>query len=200
MTMANPTFFVAGGALADATSAASSVSFLELDSTVELVSEFGGQVTSHAVAAGARITDHFTRENPRFILRGVTSNHPVRLTPYNNVAKPYGKRTKNVYDVLKSLHQNASVFTLVADLDSYQNCVIRNFGFTQTAQKAEALYVDLQIEQLRVVSSRFVAAIIPNLNPEVADDSAGKNNTGIKSGQETELPNLRTDDVAFGGA
>lgn len=187
-----PTFFVAGGLLADsAGSASSSVSFLELDSTVELRSEFNGQVTSHAVGVGSRVTDHFTRENPRFSLQGVASNTPVTTTVYNNVSGTAGKRTKNVYDVLKDMYMNASVFTLVADLDSYENCVISNFGFTQNAQQAEALYVDLQIEQLRVVSSRRVAAIIPNLNPEVAVDSQPATHQGTKQGREFDSSTLR---------
>lgn len=194
-----PTFFVAGGLLANAAgNASAAVSFLELDSTVELQSSFDGQVTSHPVAVGSRITDHFTRENPKFALRGVTSNTPVYETVYNNVAKNYGKRTKNVYDVLRNMHADGSIFTLVCDLDSYQNCVIRNFSFTQNAQQAEALYVDIQIEQLRVVSSRRVTAIIPNQAPEVADDSEGTTNLGKRGGRD--LPDLRTDDVFFGGS
>lgn len=115
----------------------------------------------------------------------------MTTTVYNNVAGTSGKRTKNVYDVLKEMYMRASVFTLVADLDSYENCVIRNFGFTQNAQQAEALYVDLQIEQLRVVSSRRVAAIIPNLNPKVAVDSQAPTHQGTKQGREFDSSTVR---------
>ena len=194
-----PTFFVAGGNLASAAgNGASSVPFLELDSTVELMTDFKGSVTSHPVESGSRITDHFSRENPRFTLRGVTSNTPVLEPAYNNVAKSHGKRTKNVYDVLYDIYSTGALFTLVADLDSYPNCVIKSFGFTQNAQQAEALYVDLQIEQLRIVTSRRVAAIIPNQNPEVAQDSTDTNNQGVKSGRERDFPELRTPVVLSG--
>lgn len=177
----NPTFFVAGGQLADAAgNASAAVPFIELDSTAEVTTDFSGKVSTHAVGSGARMADHFSLENPKFSIRGVTSNTPVYDTVYNNVSKNYGKRTKNVYDVLKSMFKSGQVFTLVCDLDSYQNCVISNFGFTQNVEQANALHLDLKIEQIRIATSRTVQAIIPNLNPEVFNDSAKNSNEGVK--------------------
>jgi hypothetical protein len=54
--------------------------------------------------------------------------------------------------------------------------------------------VDLEIEQIRVVSSKFVSAIIPNMNPKVADDSANTQEEGVQSGNETDFPELVTGD------
>jgi len=164
--------------------------FLEFDSTVELNTQFKGSVSSHPVESGTRVTDHFTRENPAFTMRGVTSNAPVLLSEGNSVSSS-GKRTQNMYDILKGMYKRGELFTLVSDLDSYGNCVIKNFGFTQNAQQAEALYVDLDIEQLRVVSSRRVVALVP-VDPNKAPDSVPTENKGIGNSAESDFKFLPT--------
>lgn len=195
----NPTFFVAGGQLADAAgNASAAVPFIELDSTAEVTTDFSGKVSTHAVGSGARMADHFSLENPKFSIRGVTSNTPVYDTVYNNVSKNYGKRTKNVYDVLKSMFKSGQVFTLVCDLDSYQNCVISNFGFTQNVEQANALHLDLKIEQIRIATSRTVQAIIPNLNPEIAQDSTSKGQGGKVTGVEGDDEEFKSSFIAVG--
>ena len=187
--MASPVLFIAG-APTPSTSVGPIQTFLELDSTVELNTEFAGQVSSHPVEAGTRITDHFTRENPKFTLRGVTSNTPVTLFNEFQVIKNEGKRTKSAYDVLKDMYTRGHLFTLVSDLDSYPNCIIKNFGFTQNAQQAEALYVDLQIEQLRVVTSQRITALVP-VKEEYAADSQPTTNGGLGNKKEFESSTLR---------
>ena len=185
--MASPRLFIIGGPT-PSTSVGPIQTFLELDSTVELNTEFNGSVSSHPVSNGTRITDHFTRENPKFSLRGVTSNTPVRTFNEFHVVKNVGKRTKNAYDVLKGMYETGSLFTIRSDLDVYPNCIIRNFGFTQNAQQAEALYVDLQIEQLRVVGARRITALIP-VKDEFAVDSQTTNNKGQGKAKEMSEDN-----------
>lgn len=186
--MARPVSFIAGG-LTPSSNVGPQQPFIEFDSTVELVTDFSGNVSSHPVEKGARVTDHFTRENPVFTVRGVTSNTPVLGTDEANVVGSTGKRTKNTYEALKGMYLNAHVFTMISDLDSYPNCIIKNFGFTQNAQQAEALYVDLEIEQLRIVSSARAVALVP-VQASKADDSAPKVNRGVTSGKEASEDDL----------
>lgn len=182
--MARPVSFIAGGRT-PSSNVGPQQPFIEFDSTVELVTDFSGNVSSHPVEKGSRVTDHFTRENPVFTMRGVTSNASYLGVDEANVTGNTGKRTKNTYDALKAMYLNASLFTLVADLDSYPNCIIKNFGFTQNAQQAESLHVDLEIEQLRIVTSARAVALVP-VASAFADDSSPNSNRGVRSGNEAE--------------
>jgi len=187
--MARPVSFIAGGRT-PSSNVGPQQPFIEFDSTVELVTDFSGNVSTHPVEKGSRVTDHFTRENPVFTMRGVTSNAQILGVDEANVTGNTGKRTKNTYDALKAMYLNAALFTLVADLDSYPNCIIKNFGFTQNAQQAESIHVDLEIEQLRIVTSARAVALVP-VAAEFADDSASNTNRGVTSGSEVgeeELP------------
>lgn len=186
--MARPVSFIAGGRT-PSSNVGPQQPFIEFDSTVELVTDFSGSVSSHPVEKGSRVADHFTRENPKFSVRGVTSNTPILSVDEANVTGNTGKRTQNTYDALKGMYLSASLFTMVADLDSYPNCIIKNFGFTQNAQQAESLHVDLEIEQLRIVTSSRVVALVP-VSAEFADDSAPNVNRGVSSGTEAENDNL----------
>lgn len=181
--MANPTLFIAGGATPDA-NVGPIQTFMEMDSTVSLQTQFSGNLTTHPVESGARIADHLTRENPRFTLRGVTSNTPVVTNDYNEI-QSVGNRTQNVYSLLRSMYENAHFFTLVADLDSYSNCLITRWGFTQEVDSAEALYVDIEIEQIRVAVSETVYSQLV-IEDSKADDSAGTTDGGTKSGKEAD--------------
>lgn len=196
--MASPLVFIAGGNT-PSTAVGPVQPFVEFDSTVEVSTEFGGSLSTHPVESGARITDHFTRENPVFSVRGVTSNTPVfpvgggtrsfgatyQRNEFNAV-EGGGKRTKNLYDVLTTMYGNGSVFTLVCDLDSYDNCIIKSMGFSQTSDKAEALYVDLTVEQIRVVGTQRVVSPFP-VDPSKAVDSQPTSDAGTRSAVEATL-------------
>jgi hypothetical protein len=181
--MASPLLFIAGGITPDP-NVGPIQTFIEMDSTVSLETRFAGNLTTHPVETGTRIADHLTRENPRFRVSGVTSNTPVRLRDLNSIL-PTGKRTKNVYDILKQMYETGHFFTLVADLESYENCVITNFGFTQTVDKAEAVYLDIDIEKIRVATPERVFSQLA-VDAQYADDSAKKTDAGTKTGRDAD--------------
>lgn len=177
--MATPVQFIAGGLTP------SEQTFVEFDSTVELTSNFRGDVSTHPVESGVRVADHFTRSNPTFTLRGVTTNTPVyEFNEYSSIPNS-GKRTQSMYDVLVTMYSEGSTFTLVADLDSYDNCIIKSIGYTQTVDKVEGLYVDLEIEQIRVVGTQRVISAT-TISDEYAADSQSTTSGGTQSGTATD--------------
>ena len=196
--MANPLVFIAGGNT-PSTSVGPVQPFIEFDSTVEVSTEFTGSLSTHPVESGSRVTDHFTRENPTFSVRGVTSNTPVfpigggtrnfgatyQRNEFNAV-EGGGKRTKNLYEVLSAMYSTGALFTLVCDLDSYDNCIIKSMDFSQTSDKTEALYVDLTVEQIRVVGTQRVVSPFP-IEPTKAVDSQPTSDAGTKTAVEATL-------------
>ena len=181
--MATPVQFIAGG-LTPSTDVGPIQTFVEFDSTVELTSNFRGDISTHPVESGVRVADHFTRSNPTFTLKGVTTNTPVYEFNEFSFVPNSGKRTQSMYDVLVTMYSSGATFTLVADLDSYDNCVIKSIGYTQTVDKVEGLYVDLEIEQIRVVGTeRVVSAATISANR--AADSQPTTDGGTQSGTAT---------------
>lgn len=197
--MASPLLFIAGGRT-PSTNDGPIRTFVEFDSTVEMTTDFRGDVSTHPVESGVRVSDHFTRENPVFRIRGVTTNTPTYDFNEFSFVKNNGKRTKNMYDVIVAMYSSGSLFTLVADLDSYDNCVIKSIGYTQTADKVEGLYVDLMVEQIRVVGTQRVVSALP-ISASKAGDSQPTTDGGTQSGQSADNDELfsRTRRVFSGG-
>tara|TARA_Y100000593_G_scaffold94032_1_gene191200 strand:- start:16276 stop:16869 length:594 start_codon:yes stop_codon:yes gene_type:complete len=182
--MASPLLFIAGGRT-PSTNDGPVRTFVEFDSTVEMTTNFRGDVSTHPVESGTRVSDHFTRENPVFQIRGVTTNTPIyEFNEFSSVQNT-GKRTKNMYDVLVTMYSTGSLFTLVSDLDSYDNCVIKSIGYTQTVDKVEGLYVDLEVEQIRVVGTQRVVSALP-VSAAKAGDSQPTTDGGTQSGQSAD--------------
>ncbi len=186
--MASPLLFIAGGRT-PSTNDGTIKTFVEFDSTVEMTTNFRGDISTHPVESGTRISDHFTRENPTFQIRGVTTNTPVYDFNEFSSVKNNGKRTQNLYDIVVAMYSSGSLFTLVSDLDSYDNCVIKSIGYTQTVDKVEGLYVDLEVEQIRVVGTQRVVSALPVATAQ-AGDSQSTTDGGTQSGQSADNDEL----------
>jgi len=184
--MASPLLFIAGGPT-PSTNDGPIRTFVEFDSTVELTTDFRGEVSTHPVESGTRVSDHFSRENPKFRVQGVTTNTPVYDFNEFSFVQNTGKRTQNMYDVLVTMYTQGSLFTLVSDLDSYENCVIKSIGYTQSVDKVEGLYVDLAIEQIRVVGTQRVVSALP-IAAGKAGDSQPTTDGGTQSGKAANDP------------
>jgi len=176
--MAVPTAFIAGGSTPNGDSALAN--FVEFDATVSVATDFSGDISTHPIETGARIADHFTRENPKFSIQGVTSNHPVTPTSPDNAVIAQGNRAQSMYDVLVRMYLDGAIFTLVTNLDTYPGCILRSLGNTQEVDSAESVRVDLEVEQIRIVSSRLIST--PSIFRDL-DGEGGTQNGGSQSGE-----------------
>ena len=66
----------------DLSDTSQSSGFIYIDCTVAYSQDYRGQVTKHAVDAGASITDHFIKENPVFTISGVISGTDLSHIPW----------------------------------------------------------------------------------------------------------------------
>ena len=178
--MANPTVIIAGSFVYP------DVPFLEMDVTVEVRSNFTSNISEHPVERGADISDHVRVQNPTFSLKGYVSNHHVLPVAEGNVVSDYGKRTSIVYDYLDSMWRSSAVFTLVNEFKSYPNCVIKEINIPQDAANSEAIEINLEIQQLRLVSPEYLLASV-----SVASDKKG-DSEGTKSGGTASTSEIDT--------
>lgn len=171
------TYIIAGG---DPSSVASGRPFIEMDATISLSPTMSGKVTKHPVEDGSKIADHVVIENKRFSVDGYVSNAPVFLTRGNVLGVPSQRRTQIAYDTFETMFDNKVVFTLVTEFKSYPNCIITSLNMPKTGS-VDSLHVQMEVEQIRVVSSKFVLFVAP----EAKDDSTDTQHGG--KGQTNEI-------------
>lgn len=177
--MASPTVFIAGSFNYPENP------FVEMDATVEIAHNFTARVSEHPVEVGSDISDHVRPENPEFNIKGYVSNHHIMDVQGGNVLGNFGKRTQIAYDTLKTMFNNSSLFTLVTEFESFSNCVISELNIPVTADKAEAVEINLKVRQLRIVGVEYLNTAV-TLAPEKSGDSEGTNSKGTESTEEVE--------------
>lgn len=159
--------------------------FIEMDATTEISHNFTSRVSEHPVEVGADISDHVRDENPSFDVKGYVSNHHILPVRQGNVLGDTGKRTQIAYNQIRDMQKRNIPFTLVTEFESFPNCVIVSNNIPVSADKAEAIEINLQIKQLRIVSVEYLNTSI-NIAEDKSGDSEGTNNQGTESTEELE--------------
>ena len=175
--MASPTVFIAGSFVYP------DLPFIEMDATTEVSHNFTARVSEHPVEVGADITDHVRAENPTFDIKGYVSNHHIMDVQAGNVIGNDGKRTQIVYDYLRDMYNRSIPFTLVTEFESFTNCVITDLNIPVTADKAEAVEINLKVKKLRLVAVEYLNTSV-TIAEDKSGDSEGTRNGGTESTEE----------------
>lgn len=160
------------------------------DATVSLAPTFSNTITSHPIEKGAVISDHTYSQNPKISIQGVVSgsysgedysNNPG-LTFERNLIGYNQDRVTQAYNLLKELYEARTPFSVIAEHDIYNNCIVRQFSTDFKQDTSAALIFTLVVEQVRLVDLQKVD--ITFLAEAIKDDAG---NTVAGNGVKEEV-------------
>lgn len=125
--------------------------FFWMDATTSITPTFRSRVTRHPVDNKGQISDHVINENVVIEVKGQVTNAPV-LSLSGNFINPDGDRVQEAYTFLINLRNSREPITVVAELATYENCVLTSLSLPQNAQMAEALDITATFEQIRTAT------------------------------------------------
>lgn len=182
---------------------------LAFDAATDIGHQFPSKVTSYPVEDKSTVSDHIVNENPRFTVTGVFSDAsavgaansaptPFAYSPANLLNPPPPSspvvRSSNerytqseVYAKLLKARDDRKVVTLLTPLDTFSDLAITNIGIPRKTAQGDALFVDIEFEKIRRVSSElstvFVGSSSSNQNGDAVKKQEG--NTATNNAKET---------------
>ena len=160
---------------------------LVFDVVMNETPSFNSTATENLIEDGAKISDHVTIDPVRLSLSGIVSNTPVSIDR-ENIGNELANPAKDAYEFLKRLRDNGEPFDLVTGFDIYTSMIIEKLSAPRTASNGSSLFFDLQLKQIRIVSSsivtvtKFTAPSVPGAQSSL---DAGKQ-TGKPGSEKAE--------------
>jgi hypothetical protein len=143
------------------------------DCIAKLGTSLTNTITKSPIESRAYVADHVFNENDEFTLTGVVTNTPSKEYVNNNF-KYKVKRTDYAIQVLRTLKESRTPFTLITEFEILDNILIKSLSWDQTAADSEAITFELSLEKVQIVK---VATTTVNVT-KVADSTTAKNKTG----------------------
>lgn len=96
-----------------------------------------------------------------------------RKSTANGFNQPFD-RVRGVFDAMRTLMVQKKVITIIADLDAFDNMVVRGYTVTRDQSTGEALDFTAEVRQIRVVTSSTVEVPEPKGPREVPQSKDGR--------------------------
>lgn len=126
--------------------------FIYFDAVTVFTQNFSGQVTRHPVDSGGSITDHFTANNPKFMVSAVITPTDLSMIPYK-VRSPIGGTPYNVREAPHPVVVKSSNSSM---LQKFVPDSVGQFMATSSPEViVDTIRVNLQ-ENIRDILSRLV--------------------------------------------
>lgn len=177
------------------------VSLLQFDCVTTETHESTSVLTEHAVESGAPLTDH-KRNNPdRITIEAVVTNTPLESPPpfgrFATVGSRFRKvseidanvlvfdsefdRTRDVFNAIKRLKNEAIPLTVETAIETYENAQIVAFSNPRESADGDSLRFAIEIQQIRIAETRTVASPQPR-EPR----GSSRRNRGGQDGESSE--------------
>lgn len=144
---------------------------LSFDAATDINHEFTSKVTSYPVEDKSTVSDHVVNENPRYTVTGVFSDATLNI-PFI----PNNFKQSEVYRMLLKMRDDRKTVTLLTPLDIFSDLIVTRIGLPRTAGQGDALFVDIEFEKIRKVSSELTTVFVGS------SSSSGDKNKQPKSG------------------
>ena len=144
---------------------------LSFDAATDIGHEFTSKVTSYPVEDKSTVSDHVVNENPRFTVTGVFSDATLNI-PFI----PNNFKQSEVYRMLLKMRDDRKTVTLLTPLDVFSDLIVTRIGLPRTTGQGDALFVDIEFEKIRKVSSELTTVFVGS------SSSSGDKNKQPKSG------------------
>lgn len=151
------------------------------DCTTSITHTFQNEVSELPIETGEAVSDHIQKKNNKFSIQGVYDR--FSLVQYKEDAISYEDRLNKAYAFLLGLRDNKTVFTLITNLDVYENCAVSNLVFTTTPETSNSLSFSMDVTQIRTATVQRVnivqvAKVVDSKKADAASSTpAGKQKT-----------------------
>jgi len=156
------------------------------DCIAKLGTSLTNTITKSPIESRAYVADHVFNENDEFTLTGVVTNTPSKEYVNNNF-KYKVKRTDYAIQVLRTLKESRTPFTLITEFEILDNILIKSLSWDQTAADSEAITFEIALEKVQIVK---VATTLVNVAPPAVaknkTNGAGKNAKGDATGKTNQ--------------
>jgi hypothetical protein len=122
---------------------------LEIDVTLEETHERSAEITDHPVEGGSFIQDHIVNAPKKLMMTGMITDTPL--------GGDSGPRAQEAFDVLETLYDSRSTFTVVSGFKVYDDMAIESLSMPKTREGA--LRFSAQLKQLRITQGRSVPIV-----------------------------------------
>ena len=172
---------------------------LFIDGTHMETIDYSSEITNHPVEGGYSIADHIYRNPLKVKIEGSITDASVDIVGtakdfvnlfdgnlLNNVIDKFrgkGSKSTAAYELLKDMHVNKAVFTVVNYLDTFDNMVIETLTFPRDNTIGNRLFFEATLKQITLATVRTVN--ISNNPRGVRDVISNKLETGR---QQTKVP------------
>lgn len=172
---------------------------LFIDGTHMETIDYSSEITNHPVEGGYSIADHIYRNPLKVKIEGSITDASVDIVGtakdfvnlfdgnlLNNVIDKFrgkGSKSTAAYELLKDMHVNKAVFTVVNYLDTFDNMVIETLTFPRDNTIGNRLFFEATLKQITLATVRTVN--ISNNPRGVRDLISNKLETGR---QQTKVP------------
>lgn len=190
------------------------VDVIWIDAVTSFSYGFQSTMTEHPIESGATVNDHVFTRNPSFQISGVIGGYPVLdasgqtifadnlvdkgagvSSGKTGVYSPAPSRTQYAYELLMKMWKYKTRFTLIEELDRFDDCFITSLNIDRTSETADSLFVSMTVVQARLVQSAKTR--IYNVSSDYQDRASGTS-SGTGSGSSDTKKEVNPDEVFLG--
>jgi hypothetical protein len=131
-----------------------------VDATIKESHRFENTVTRYPVEIGFDVADHVTKKPREYTIEGL-----IVASPLNGITTATDRsRLQRSFQSLKALAgwrttaSTPSVFSIVTDLDVYQNMVITSLEFDRDVETGDSISFNARLEQIITSSTMYTSA------------------------------------------
>lgn len=117
------------------------------DCTTSISHMFTNDISELPIENGESVTDHIQKKNNKFTVEGRYDGYSI--VQYQDDSIGYEDRLNKAYNFLLGLRDNRTVFTLVTNLDVYENCAVASLTFNTTPETSGTLSFSMEVTQIR---------------------------------------------------
>lgn len=158
----------------------SAIGNLSLDCTSDFSHNLPVTVTKHPIEDGTSISDHVINENMTFSVTGVVVDN--KIADFN-----HSMTMEQAFSFLENLRTQRITVSLLTYNRKYSNLVISGLSFPKSLAE-KVLNVQIDLEQIRVVSSTFTTTPVASSITEGNQDKAtGEKEAGVNPGEASAV-------------
>lgn len=149
------------------------------DCTTSISHTFANDISELPIENGESVTDHIQKKNNKFTVEGRYDR--FSLSPYDEDVVGQEDRLNKAYNFLLGLRDDRTVFTLITNLDVYENCAVASLTFNTTPETSGTLSFSMEVTQIRSAKVERVTIVqVAKVTEEKKLDAAANISTGKK--------------------
>ena len=152
------------------------------DSLSDISEQQENAISSYAIETKKERSDNVFAKNNNISITGTVQNSPLPNvfgnTSQDNLLNSGEDRISKARNLLESIRDNGTFFTLVLKYKTYENCLIKNLTFQKTPETSSQLNFTIEIVSVRSTETATVTLTISKAASSISDDVANNTNTG----------------------